>query len=130
MKETKKGNNTQGVEVPRETLEQQLKENTKELNEALKEQDEAMEAAEQSLKKSEELLIPTEKKVDGFIEAMIETNEVKKKERKPNTIYTLKSFKEHINKLATYKVCTAEEITQLRKIHKAATSRWIGLELE
>lgn len=63
-----------------------------------------------------------------------ETSEIepteKKKERKPNTIYTLKSFKEHINKLATYKVCTAEEITQLRKIHKTATERWIGLTME
>lgn len=79
---------------------------------------------------SRETTIPTEKEVDGFIEKMIETEEVKKKERKPNTIYTLKAFKEHINKLATSKILTAEEITVIRKIHKTATERWIGLEME
>lgn len=68
--------------------------------------------------------------LEAFIKDMPETDEVKKKERTPNTIYQLKAFKQHINKLATYKVCNPEEITQLRKIHKAATERWIGLEIE
>lgn len=74
--------------------------------------------------------IPRETEKEGIITEITETEEAKKKERKPNTIYTLKSFRDHINKLATYKVCTAEEIAQLRKIHKAATERWIGLTME
>lgn len=77
----------------------------------------------------EEFITELEETID-LVKKMEETDEVKKKERKPNTIYTLKSFKEHINKLATYKVCTPEEVTQLRKIHKAATERWIGLTME
>lgn len=71
--------------------------------------------------------------LEAFIKDMPETDEVKAKPRAKmgrSTIYLLKAFKEYINKLATYKVCTAEEITELRKIHKTATERWIGLEIE
>lgn len=75
---------------------------------------------------------PTNHIHEGIKEVVMTNWEKEKKraERKPNTIYTLKSFRDHINKLATYKVCTAEEIIELRKIHKAATERWIGLTME
>lgn len=47
-----------------------------------------------------------------------------------STIYLLKAFKEYINKLATNKVITAEEVTIMRNIQKTATERWIGLEMD
>lgn len=52
-----------------------------------------------------------------------------KKERTPNTIYTLKQMRNMINKIALHKMANVEELTQLRNIHKAMTERWIGIEL-
>lgn len=66
-----------------------------------------------------------------IIENMIETNEVKKRAKMGrSTIYLLKSFKEHINKLATNKVVTIDELKTLQKIQKDATARWIGLNID
>lgn len=59
-----------------------------------------------------------------------EKEEVKKKERKPNTIYTLKAFKAYINKIEEQKLLTNEEMKQLRHLHRVMTNRWIGLEIE
>lgn len=46
-----------------------------------------------------------------------------KKERTPNTIYTLKQMRNMINKIAIQKMASVEELTQLRTIHKAMTER-------
>lgn len=53
-----------------------------------------------------------------------------KKERKPNTIYTLKAYKEHIEKLGKHKVATKEEMKTLKEIHRKMVERWIGLTIE
>lgn len=52
-----------------------------------------------------------------------------KKERTPNTIYTLKQFKTFIKKAQEQKIATPHEIEELTKIHKTWVNRWIGLEL-
>lgn len=52
-----------------------------------------------------------------------------KKERTPNTIYTLKAFKAYLTKLEKQKMVTKEEMDQLTKIHEAMVKRWIGLTL-
>ena len=49
-----------------------------------------------------------------------------KNERNPSSTYTIKSLAGNIKKLETLKMCTPEELTQLKKIHRATMERWIG----
>lgn len=49
-----------------------------------------------------------------------------KEERNPSSTYTIKSLAGNIKKLEKLKMCTEEEVKQLKKIHKAVMERWIG----
>lgn len=67
---------------------------------------------------------------DGFlINPKTGKAETERKERTPNTIYTLKQFKTFIKKAQEQKIATPSEIEVLTRIHKAWVERWIGLEL-
>lgn len=47
-------------------------------------------------------------------------------ERNPSSTYTIKSLAGNIKKLEKLKMCTTEELGQLKKIHRAVMERWIG----
>lgn len=49
-----------------------------------------------------------------------------KVERNPSSTYTIKSLAGNITKLEKLKMCTEEELKQLKKIHRATMERWIG----
>lgn len=110
MKNTNKETNAQGAKVSRET------ENIVETFDG------------KTAKELKEKIGYTEK--DEQEARIFTTQEEKKKERTPNTIYTLKQMRNMINKIAIQKMASVEELTQLRTIHKAMTERWIGLELK
>lgn len=76
---------------------------------------------------NEEGFIITKEQLNELTEAVSELKP--KKERTPNTIYTLKQFKTFIKKAQEQKIATPEEIDELTKIHKTWVNRWIGLEL-
>lgn len=59
-------------------------------------------------------------------EAAAEDGEKKKEERNPSSTYTIKSLTKNIKKLEKLKMCNAQELAELKKIHKAVTERWIG----
>lgn len=52
-----------------------------------------------------------------------------KKQQKVSISYTLKAMANNTNKLEENKIIKKEEADELRKIHKIAVERWIGLEM-
>lgn len=52
-----------------------------------------------------------------------------KKKQKTSIIYTLKSYKNNMEKLKESKMITNEEYNQLNEIHVKMLHRWIGLEM-
>lgn len=50
----------------------------------------------------------------------------KKEERNPSSTYTIKSLAGNIKKLEKLKMCTPEELVQLKATHKKIMERWIG----
>lgn len=53
----------------------------------------------------------------------------KKKEKKVSTSYTLKSYKNNIDKLEHGKMITHEEAEQLKDLYKKMVNRWVSLEM-
>lgn len=49
-----------------------------------------------------------------------------KEERNPSSTYTIKSLAGNIKKLEKLKMCTPEEIKELKRMHKGIMERWIG----
>lgn len=47
-------------------------------------------------------------------------------ERNPSSTYTIKSLAGNIKKLEKLKMCTEDEIKQLKATHKKIMERWIG----
>lgn len=60
----------------------------------------------------------------------IEHDKEEKKERKVSVSYTIKQFKNMIEKLEEAKMINAEEKADLTKHHTNIVKRWLGLEME
>ena len=51
------------------------------------------------------------------------------KERNPSSSYTVKQMGENIKKLEKLKMCTQDELKQLKTLHKTIVQRWIGFQI-
>lgn len=54
----------------------------------------------------------------------------KAKERNPSATYTIKSLAGNIRKLEKLKMCTPEELENVKIIYRAVKARWIALDMD
>lgn len=123
MKKQRNEINTQGVNISSENIHSGIK------KVIMEDWRKSKERTAKELNVNENELYVTDQGFYMTNNELIDANPKTKKERTPNTLYTLKQMKNMMNKIAEQKMATVEELTQLRNIHKAMTERWIGLEL-